>query len=244
VPPRVAARSGDRRRPFAALLLADLVSTLGSEMAAVALPWFVLATTGSPARTGVVVGAEFAGIAVFGIPSGRLAGRLGPRPALLLTDAVCVPVALTVPVLHWFGGLTYPVFLTVALAIGATFPAHRSAQPLLLSATAGEAEVPLTRTGGVLGAANETASFVGPAVGGALVAVVGAPWVLVADAASFGLSFLLVALGGEGPFRRPPRRRQPSAYAAGRALPATSGCCRGAGREQGRHRRARVPTGA
>jgi hypothetical protein len=56
VPPRVAARSGDRRRPFAALLLADLVSTLGSEMAAVALPWFVLATTGSPARTGVVVG--------------------------------------------------------------------------------------------------------------------------------------------------------------------------------------------
>jgi MFS family permease len=85
------------RRPLVALLLADLVSTLGSEMAAVALPWLVLTTTGSPARTGIVVGAEFAGIAVFGIPSGRLAARLGPRSAQLLTDSLCVPAALLVP---------------------------------------------------------------------------------------------------------------------------------------------------
>src|SRR4051812_50011453 len=80
-------------------------------MAAVALPWFVLATTGSPARTGIVVGAEFAGIALFGIPSGRLATRLGPRPALLLTDALCVPVILLVPVLHWAGLLSFPVLV-------------------------------------------------------------------------------------------------------------------------------------
>src|SRR3954451_15514694 len=55
-----------RRRSFLALLVADLVSTLGSEMAAVALPWFVLATTGSPPRTRVAVGAAGAGIARVG----------------------------------------------------------------------------------------------------------------------------------------------------------------------------------
>ena len=191
------------RRPFVALLLADLVSTLGTEMAAVALPWFVLATTGSPTRTGIVVAAEFAGIAAFGIPSGRLAAGIGPRPAMLLTDALCVPVALLVPVLHWSGALAFPALVVAGLAIGATFPAHQSSQRLLLAATVGETEVALTRAGGVLGAANETASFIGPALGGALVALVGAPWVLVADAASFAASFLLVALAVPAPPGRP-----------------------------------------
>jgi len=192
--------SDGRRRPFIALLVADLVSTLGSEMAAVALPWFVLAATGSPTRTGIVVGAEFAGIALFGIPSGRLATRLGPRPALLLTDALCVPVILLVPVLHWAGLLSFPVLVAVGLTIGATFPAHQSSQRLLLAATVGDTEATLTRAGGVLGAANETASFVGPAVGGALVAVVGAPWVLVADAVSSRCR----SCSSRSPFRRRP----------------------------------------
>ncbi|HMC70884.1 MAG TPA: MFS transporter, partial [Mycobacteriales bacterium] len=40
---------------------------------------------------------------------------------------------------------------------------------------------------------NETASFIGPALGGALVALVGAPWVLVVDSASYVVSFALVA---------------------------------------------------
>jgi hypothetical protein len=112
---------------------------------------------------------------------------------------LCVPVALLVPVLHWSGVLTFPVLVAAGLGIGATFPVHQSSQRLLLAATVGDAEVALTRAGGVLGAANEVASFVGPAVGGALVALVGAPWVLVADAASFAASFLLVALAVPAP---------------------------------------------
>ena len=38
-------------RPLTGLALADLISTTGTEMTAVALPWFVLTTTGSPARS-------------------------------------------------------------------------------------------------------------------------------------------------------------------------------------------------
>jgi hypothetical protein len=49
-----------RRRPgpLAALLAAEVVSTTGSQMTLLALPWFVLVTTGSPARMGVVVAAD------------------------------------------------------------------------------------------------------------------------------------------------------------------------------------------
>lgn len=68
------------------LLLADLVSTTGTEMTAVALPWFVLVTTGSPVRTGLVLAAEVLGLAVCGLPGGAVLQRLGPRRTLLADD--------------------------------------------------------------------------------------------------------------------------------------------------------------
>ena len=66
-------------RPLAALFVAEIVSTTGSEMAAVALPWFVLVTTGSAAKMSLVLAVEILPIALLGIPSGALISRLGLR---------------------------------------------------------------------------------------------------------------------------------------------------------------------
>ena len=169
------------------------MSTFGTEMTAVALPWFVLVTTGSAARMAGVMAAEFVGAAAFGIPAGRIAQMLGPRRALLTADALRAPLLLLIPVLHWAGALNYPTLLVVGLVVGACFPAYTSAQRLVVASTAGEDELRLTRLGGLLGAVNETASFLGPAVGGVLVAVVGASWVLVLDAATYVISFAVIA---------------------------------------------------
>ena len=66
-----------RRRPLAALLAAEVVSTTGSQMTWLALPWFVLVTTGSATRMSAVVGAELIGLAALGIPGGAVLRRLG-----------------------------------------------------------------------------------------------------------------------------------------------------------------------
>jgi len=95
-PPKVA-------RPLTALFVAEVVSTTGSEMAAVALPWFVLVTTGSPARMGLVMAAEFVGMAVFGVPSGHVATALGPRRTMLASDLLRAPLVALIPALHWTG---------------------------------------------------------------------------------------------------------------------------------------------
>ena len=47
-----------RSRSLAGLIAAELVSLTGSAMTFVALPWFVLVTTGSTARMGWVLAAE------------------------------------------------------------------------------------------------------------------------------------------------------------------------------------------
>jgi predicted MFS family arabinose efflux permease len=180
--------------PLAALAVAEVVSTTGTEMAAVALPWFVLVTSGSPARMGVVMAAEFAGIALCGIPSGRAATALGPRRTMLVSDAVRAPLIGLIPALSWAGALSFPVLLVIAFAVGGFFPAYQSSQNLLLAGLVDDDEVRLTRVQGLFGAVNETASFVGPALGGLLVALIGAGQVLLADAASFLAAFGLVAV--------------------------------------------------
>lgn len=185
-PPKVA-------RPLTALFVAEVVSTTGSEMAAIALPWFVLITTGSPARMGLVMAAEFAGMAVFGVPSGHVATSLGPRRTMLASDLLRAPLVALIPALHWAGLLTFPVLLAVGLAVGAFFPAYSSSQLMVVADLVGDDETRMTRVGGLLGSVNETASFVGPAFGGLLVALIGPAQVLLVDAASFVVAFGLVA---------------------------------------------------
>ena len=185
--------SGSRRRAVLALLTAEIISTTGAEITAVALPWFVLVTTGSPARMGTVLAAGFLGMAVLGIPSGRVATALGPRRTMLVADAACAPVVALIPALHWTGLLSFPVIVAAAFVVGAFFPAYTSSQSLVLAALVEEDEKRFVRTGALLGSFNETASFVGPAIGGLLVAFLGAAPVLLIDAVSYLAAFALVA---------------------------------------------------
>jgi MFS family permease len=192
------------RRAVVALLAAEVISTTGAEITAVALPWFVLVTTGSPARMGSVLAAGFLGMAVLGIPSGRVATSLGPRRTMLIADAACAPAIAVIPILHWAGLLSFPIIVVVAFVVGAFFPAYSSSQSLVLAALVDENERRFVRTGALLGSFNETASFVGPALGGVLVALLGAAPVLLIDAASYLVAFALVgslvpAVHGERP---------------------------------------------
>ena len=52
-----------------------------------ALPWFVLTTTGSPARMTLVILAELLGLAVAGLPAGSFVQRFGARRSMLIADA-------------------------------------------------------------------------------------------------------------------------------------------------------------
>src|SRR2546425_6255311 len=66
-----------RDRSIAAVVLAEVASSLGTEMTWLAIPWFVLASTGSPARMGLVFAAEAAPTALLGIPGGAVVQRFG-----------------------------------------------------------------------------------------------------------------------------------------------------------------------
>jgi MFS family permease len=125
-----------RDRRLLALLVAETISTTGSQMTWLALPWFVLVTTGSPARMGFVIAAAVAGVAIFGLPGGSLLARIGARRAMLLADGVRAPIMFAIPALHWTAALSFPLLLALVFVEGAFagpyFAAQRVVVPELL----------------------------------------------------------------------------------------------------------------
>jgi len=182
------------RRPVAGLIAADVISTAGTEMTAIALPWFVLVTTGSPARMGVVLAAEFVGLTVLGLVGARVATAVGPRRLMLGSDLTRAVLIAAIPLLSWLGLLSFPVILGIGFVVGGFFPAYQSSSQIIQAGLVNDDEVRFTRLGGLLGALNESASFVGPALGGVLVAVFGPSPVLLIDAASYLCAFALIGL--------------------------------------------------
>jgi MFS family permease len=104
------------RRPLTALVAAEVISSLGTLMAVVALPWFVLETTGSPQRMSIVLAAEAAPLALLALVSGRVATRLGARRTMLACDAVWAPATAAIPLLHEAGALSFGVLVALAAA--------------------------------------------------------------------------------------------------------------------------------
>jgi MFS family permease len=190
-----------RNRALRALLLAQAVSRLGSQMTFLALPWFVLETTGSAARMGVVLAVELTPVPLFGIVSGSLVARLGARRTLLAGDLARVPMLAAVPLLYEAGVLTFPLLLALVFLVGCCIAPYMSASSVVIPELVGEDEATVAQANAAFEGVQRATSLLGPPIAGLLIGVIGATSVLYVDAATFLVSFLVV--GAFVP-RRPP----------------------------------------
>lgn len=177
-----------------ALLSAILISNIGNTVARLAVPWYVLATTESPSRTGL---AAFFGMAplVFGaFFGGMVADRLGFKRTSVLADLLSGLSIAGIPLLASMVGLPFPVLLAL-VALGALFDSSGdTARSALILGLADEAHMSLERVNSLEEVAIRLPLLIGPPIAGSLIAVLDASSVLWLDAASFGLSALVVSL--------------------------------------------------
>jgi MFS family permease len=183
-----------RSTALRALLTAEVISTTGAQMTWVALPWFVLITTGSATRMSVVMAAEAIGLAAVGFPSGRLLNRLGARRTMLLCDGLRGPLMLVIPVLHWADALSFGLLAGVAFALGALGAPYFAANRMILPELLGEDEAVVSQANALFQGATRITLLLGPVTAGVLIGAIGAPSVLVVDAATYVVAVLLVGL--------------------------------------------------
>lgn len=188
----VSGRSLIRQSSVAALVVAETISSFGSTMTALALPWFVLETTGSATRMAIVFAVELAPVAILGIPSGGLIELIGARRTMLIADAVRVPLIGLVPLLHETGHLTFPILLVLVALSGTASVTYFTSQRVVLNSVIEEEAGIIAQANAAIEGATNVTSFAGPALAGVLIAALGAANVLWIDATSFAVSFFLV----------------------------------------------------
>ncbi|WP_432542640.1 MFS transporter [Kineococcus sp. SYSU DK002] len=176
------------------VLAAHTTSSAGNAATAVALPLFVLATTGSTALTGVVGAAAVAPVVVGGIFGGVLVDRFGYRRTSVVSDAVGALTIAAVPALHLTVGLPLWALIVLVVATGLLDTPGQAARYALLPDLAADAGVPLERATGWFDAGERAARLLGAPAAGALVSLLGAPVVLALDAVTFVAAAALVAL--------------------------------------------------
>jgi MFS family permease len=181
------------RLPLVALLVADAVSLSGNAMGFVAIPWFVLETTGSAALTGLVAALTFAPTVLATFFGGAIVDRLGFRRTSVLADVASGVTVAAIPLVHLTVGIEFWQLL-VLVFLGALFDAPgATARRSLLPDVVELSGMRLERATGINGAIQRGSLLVGAPVAGVLVAAIGATNVLWVNAVSFAVSALLVA---------------------------------------------------
>ncbi len=193
-----------RHGPLNALFVANIVALVGKQLSLIALPWFVLSTTGSAERAGLVGFVVFLPGLVVGIFGGALIDRLGFRRVAIAANLVSGFGILMIPLLYHTVGLPFWlllgfVFVGSLLEVPA-ITAGRSMVPEL-AALAGR---PLERINALFESSQNLALLVGTPVAGLLVAWLGASNVLWLDAAASVIGAIVLVAAVPGSVFAPP----------------------------------------
>jgi MFS family permease len=195
-----------------ALLGVSALAYTGTRVMAIAVPWFVLVTTGSAARTGLVAAFELAPYVAVKALAGPLVDRIGQRRVSVVADLASALVIAAIPLLHSLDALGLPLLLSLVAVAGAVRGPGDTAKHTAVPFLADQARLPLERLTGLSGAIERGSGLVAPTVAAALIAVVGPAAAVAVTAACFGLSALIGRLGLPAGLDHRPDAGQPEPY--------------------------------
>ena len=183
-----------RRAPLYALYAADTISLAGNAVAQIAIPWYVLTTTGSATLTALVVFFNFLPIVLAAFFGGVVVDRLGFRASSIVADLASSAAVAAIPLLASTVGIEIWQ-LMVLVFVGALLDAPgATARAALFPDVVELAGLRMERAAGIRAGIQQGAQLVGAPLGGILVAALGATAALWVDAASFLVSAGLVLL--------------------------------------------------
>lgn len=194
-----------RNKSFAILFGGQIVSTLGTNLYLLALPWYVYIVTGSKADLAIVGFAQsLPGLA--GLVAGVFVDRWNKRRTMIVADLMRGALSLLIGLIAiWRLSFLWIVVIVLLLQLVGVF--FGPAESVLLPLVVREENVPAAM--GINQSGSATAQLAGQAGGGALLSALGAPVLFLANGISFFVSVvsLLFVRAPE-----PPRGGEPSNF--------------------------------
>ena len=175
---------------FRRLWLGLVISRLGDQFTVIALIWFVLQLTGSGVAIGLLVFCFQLPTIISSLLMGKLLDRCQQRTIMAVDNFGRACIIGAIPALYLFGALHLWMVYVLALFNGILSPATEVGCRLIIPRLVPD-EV-LEKANSLSSISWDFATLVGPALAGILVTVIGAPNVLLLDAASFVLMGAMV----------------------------------------------------
>ena len=185
---------------------------VGNVFAAIAIPWFVLQTTGSATQTGITGFFTILPVVLAGFLGGTLIDRLGYKRTSIIADLASGVTVALIPLLHFTVGLQFWQLMLLVF-LGALLDAPGStARSALVPELAALAGMPIERATSASQVIERSSRLVGAPLAGFLIAVMGTANVLWLDAVSFFISLAIVALLITATHIKPKEAEQPKYF--------------------------------
>lgn len=179
-------------RSFTLYWRAVAVSGFGTYVTLFALQALVVLTLdGTASDVGWLNAARWLPYLAVGLVVGALVDGRRRLPLMIGTDLLQAVLLLTVPLLWWLDVLSMPLLLVVVVAYGTTAVVGNAAEMSLLPRLVGRTD--LQPAHARIDGADAVSSTAGPALGGLLVSVVGAPLTVVLDSLTYLWSALTLS---------------------------------------------------
>jgi MFS family permease len=172
-----------RHRNYRLFLVGQIVSTIGTWMQTVALPWLALELTHNGFLVGLALACQFLPVLLLSPFAGEIADRYRKRNVLLLTQSSCVVPPFALFLLTSSGHAQYWMVIVAAIVTGTinaldvptrqAFQVEMVGKQDLLNAIALNSSV------------FNAAAVIGPSIAGVLIAVVGVPICFLINSISY-----------------------------------------------------------
>ena len=181
-----------RHRNYRLFFAGQVISTVGTWMQSVAMPWLALQLTHSGLLVGLVLAAQFTPV-LLGAPFGGIvADRYRKRNILLVTQSLFTVPSFALFALSGSGHAQYWEVVLAALATGTINLFDVPARQSFLVEMVGKQD--LMNAIALNSSVFNGAAVVGPAVAGVLIAVIGVPLCFLANSVSYLAAVLALAM--------------------------------------------------
>src|SRR5690348_7670947 len=169
--------------PFYALLTANAISSTGNVFSNIAIPWFVLQTTGSATQTGITGFFTILPVVVAGLLGGVLIDRLGYKRTSVIADLASGVTTALIPLLYFTIGLEFWQLLTLVFLGALLDTPGTTARDSMLPELCEQAGMAIDRAASITHVIERSARLVGAPLAGLLIGFIGTANVLWLDAA-------------------------------------------------------------
>ena len=180
--------------PLYSLFIANAISLVGNVFSLIAIPWFVLQTTGSATQTGITGFFTILPVVLAGFLGGTLIDRLGYKRTSIIADYASGITTALIPLLYVTTGLEFWQLLVLVFLGALLDTPGGTARAALLPELAEQAGMPIERATSLIHVIERGARLVGAPLAGLLIGLMGTANVLWLNAASFVVSAAIIGL--------------------------------------------------